>query len=429
MSTERVLSHRVLGLPAHPASAGLARRLVAEVVGDDGSGLVEDAQLLVSEVVTNAVVHARSEVGVTVSLVPGGVRVEVADHSPHLPSPRSYDSASTTTGRGLELVAMLATDFGVIAHEDGKVVWFTLDRGGAPSGTAAPERSAGSARTSRFSGSRYAQAVVDVSLLGVPVALYCAWHQHASALLRESLLLHLNQADVTQMSVAADEIAAGNEALAVLSDGTRELFVTRGTASAPCDVTLAVPLPLLSRFGVLQDTLAQTVRLAARGVLLSPTSQPEVVAMRNWCCTEVLRQGAGLKPTRWVPGVTPATDVKPAPDWDTGHVLGSSQALLAADDTNQIIAVSKSAAALLGWRVDDLVGRRIVTIVPPRLREAHVAGFTDHLVTGRRRIIGTPTTVAALCRDGTELKVRLTIETAGSTGGRTVFIATLDRPG
>ncbi len=87
--------------------------------------MLENAQLLVSEVVTNAIVHARSDSGLTVSLVREFVRVEVADHSPHLPVLKQCDDDSVT-GYGLDLVARLAADFGAIIHEAGKAVWFTL---------------------------------------------------------------------------------------------------------------------------------------------------------------------------------------------------------------------------------------------------------------------------------------------------------------
>ena len=126
MSKQQLLDHRVLGLPAHPASAGLARRLIEEVLEDVVPGeVLENAQLLVSEVVTNAIVHARSDIGLTVSLVREFVRVEVADHSPHLPVLKQCDDDSVT-GYGLDLVARLAADCGVVTHEAGKAVWFTL---------------------------------------------------------------------------------------------------------------------------------------------------------------------------------------------------------------------------------------------------------------------------------------------------------------
>jgi len=122
VSKQQLLDHRVLGLPTHPGSAGLARRLVEEVLEDVVPGeVLENAQLLVSDVVTNAIVHARSDIGLTVSLVHEFARVEVADHSPHLPVLKQCDDDSVT-GYGHDLVARLAADFGVVTHDAGKAV-------------------------------------------------------------------------------------------------------------------------------------------------------------------------------------------------------------------------------------------------------------------------------------------------------------------
>ncbi len=65
-------------------------------------------------------------------------------------------------------------------------------------------------------------------------------------------------------------------------------------------------------------------------------------------------------------------------------MLTSGRGVVAADDANRIIAIRDPLAELPGWRPGDLVGRRVVTLIPPALREAHVAGFTRHLTTGLR---------------------------------------------
>ncbi len=406
-----MLTHRTLGLPLHPASASLARRVVGEVLdGRAHAEVVDSAQLLVSEVVTNAIVHARSEIGLSVSVLDDTVRVEVTDHSPHLPMPRGYDSAATT-GRGLELVHALATDSGVVTHADGKVVWFTL---GGPGGARETSTSTGG-------------DAIDVRLRNVPVGLYCVWNEHAAALLRESLLVHLAE-DEDEQLLLADQVAVANEALAVLATGTRTLFDVRDTGPDHLDVTVPVPRALVPGFVVLRVVLERAVRMAAAGVLLAPSTQPEVVALRNWCCAEVAMQAAGLPPTVWRLAEDP-TDVKPPPAWDTGAVTRSARAVVAADDTNRIIAVSPSAAELLGWTVDDLVGERLVTLVPQRLQVSHVAGFTRFLLTAERRIVGRPTDVVARRRDGSEIAVTLTIQVAPGTGIRTVFVATLEPAG
>jgi PAS domain S-box-containing protein len=95
---------------------------------------------------------------------------------------------------------------------------------------------------------------------------------------------------------------------------------------------------------------------------------------------------------------------------------------VAADQANRILAVSRPLADLLGWEADDLVGRRVVTIIPPHLREAHVAGFTRHLTTGEAHVLGVPLRLPVLTADGTELACDYLVEQVDAPG-RTVYLA------
>ena len=99
---------------------------------------------------------------------------------------------------------------------------------------------------------------------------------------------------------------------------------------------------------------------------------------------------------------------------------------LAADDANRIVAVSRPLADLLGWRVEDVVGRRVTTIIPPRLREAHVAGFSAYLSTGERHILGVPLRLPSLRADDTEIMCTLLIEAASAGPARSIFVAWIE---
>jgi anti-sigma regulatory factor (Ser/Thr protein kinase) len=81
--------------------------------------------LLVSELAANAALHARTEFSVRVKDLGDRIRLEVSDSSPRIPRQRMY-GADATTGRGLQLVAQLAHDWGVAAQADGKTVWVEL---------------------------------------------------------------------------------------------------------------------------------------------------------------------------------------------------------------------------------------------------------------------------------------------------------------
>jgi anti-sigma regulatory factor (Ser/Thr protein kinase) len=113
-------------LGARPYSPRLARRFVSDTLGRWRCGtLTEEAALLASELVTNAVLHACTEIDLTVSRMDGAVRVEVSDTSPR-PVVLRDGSDLATGGRGLYLVEALARDWGVAPHPPGKAVWFEL---------------------------------------------------------------------------------------------------------------------------------------------------------------------------------------------------------------------------------------------------------------------------------------------------------------
>jgi len=116
-------------LAAHPRSAGEARRaLRASLALWDLDALSDDAALLVTELVGNAVSHVGSEVEVSVALRRDVLRVEVADFSPGGAIVASHASDDAEGGRGLAIVESLASRWGVTTHSTGKIVWFELDR-------------------------------------------------------------------------------------------------------------------------------------------------------------------------------------------------------------------------------------------------------------------------------------------------------------
>ncbi|NYE43647.1 ATP-binding protein [Streptomyces fulvorobeus] len=92
----------------------------------------EVAELLLSEVVTNALIHTRHGAVVTVTADPERVRVEVRDFMSGAPEPYVPNADDGTHGRGLVLVRSLADAWGVTAQALGKVVWFELNGAGSP---------------------------------------------------------------------------------------------------------------------------------------------------------------------------------------------------------------------------------------------------------------------------------------------------------
>ncbi|WNB86654.1 PAS domain-containing protein [Cellulomonas sp. ATA003] len=318
-------------------------------------------------------------------------------------------------------------------------------------------------------------AGATVRLLALPTTLWFAARQHHDDLLRELTLhatrhprtgLDLVAADharaVLSAAVAAavDGLRAGEQRVGGLADagesaeapsGASSTVVTdaatdavtdaatdaapgeRGWDPVPIDLTLEVPATMIGDFEALQDALDTAEDLARAGELLARPGLAEVIAVRDWACEQVVAQLAGIPPAAW-----PGLDDVPDADRVAGHgaattagpvqavverVRTSDHGVAAADDTNRIVAVSEPLAHLLGWSVDDLVGRRIVAIVPARLREAHVAGFTRHQSTGEARILGVPLTVPVLRSDGTQVTCHLLIESVEHGAGGSLYLA------
>jgi PAS domain S-box-containing protein len=400
---------RFVTLPPAPESARQARRFVAEVLAAvGGDELVDTATLLTSELVTNGIVHAHTELRVVIEATSRWVRVEVIDGNPMLPVRRGYDEQANT-GRGLEMVELLADDFGMQALEnDGKRVWFRL--GVAP--VDLPEEEAAAVDAP-------AGVTVKVRLRNLPVTLYSAWQEHADAILREAMLVELDRGD----GDISEEYALASQALSALAAETAFVFTTPQGVHLDVDVTL--PRAVVPNFPVLRDVLRRCSEMSAAGELLVPPSLPEIQAVRRWVCDEVGRQGQGVQPRAWEDMAVEDVPVDPMSADAIESVRTSALAQIAADRWNRIIAVSASAADLLGWTASELEDRRLVSIIPPPLRDAHVAAFTRQMLGGPPTILGTPTDVPALHRDGWEVPVTLLIERQADSQGRSLFVATL----
>lgn len=409
---------RVLTLPPASTTVGEARRAVRDTVARAGAAdLAEAAQLVTSELVTNAVVHAGSQVTLRITAEADAVRVEVGDASSHLPVRRSWGQAAGT-GRGLVIVEDQADRWGAARVGDGKVVWFEI---GCPSVPPLEENAPASP---------VADTVIT-TLLNVPLLMHWAWQEHAAALLREYLLYVLDGEPQ-----ALEEHALASEALRLLEEQIPHprLPVDPAVLIASCvepgvtadRVDLVVPVAAVSRFAVLDRLLTRAVEVAKAGHLLGPPTQPEVAEMRQWLCSQVLSQSDGGAPVPWVVdtrlrvsfgGSLQAAEVQREVDRHDVPVL-------VANDACVVIAVTHSLVDLLGY--DDasaLLGARVVAVIPPRFHQAHIAGTTLHATNGRDVLLHQWVRVPALRADGTEVDVDLRVTTRSVSDDARVFVA------
>ena len=119
-------------LPSIPESARIARFHVRAALGFHDLGhLADDAEIITSELVTNAVQHADCDVTETIGVTLARTRdqdsviVVVSDSSPHGPVLRS-PSADSEPGRGLQIVASLSVHWGWLPEPSGKAVYAIL---------------------------------------------------------------------------------------------------------------------------------------------------------------------------------------------------------------------------------------------------------------------------------------------------------------
>jgi PAS domain S-box-containing protein len=442
------MRHRVTFEP-ETSNVGRARQVLQDALTEAGRAEWADAaSLALSELVTNAVLHAHTRVELVIEITAGCLRVEVRDFNPVMPLERSYDRQATT-GRGMALVSALTSSCGVVSlGNKGKNVWFELAFGEPEQSEEELLAAWGDAddwdvQLIEPDESEPASALVGVQLLQVPAVLWLAARQHHDALLRELVLylaehddvgVDLAGADFARSTVSASVIGALEEAADEKSSATAALPYGHPSPMnwAPRAVDLGLELPPETgpAFAALQDALDVGERLAAADRLLVRPGLPEIVAVRDWVCEQIQSQLLGVPATPW-PGTAherfeTSAHVGPELEWDLSAVLSTGRGVVAADDANRIIGISKQLAAQLGWAVEDLVGRRVVTLIPPALRESHVAGFTRHLTTGEAHALGVQLILPVLHADGRDILCRFLIEQAAATDRRTVYLAWIE---
>jgi PAS domain S-box-containing protein len=273
-------------LPYSPASVGAARRFIANRIAawsfpePAGAHLV----LVASELVTNAVLHARTALTLTLELRDGRARVSVKDQSRARPTLRHYQP-DALTGRGLGVVAALSERWGITAAPDGKVVWAEV--GGAAAGlgapaaaqlpppprpTAGPPDLTAGARTVRFP--------------GVPVDGYLALQAHNDALFRELELISIELEAGGSGRVApplADLVGQLYSRFRGQRDSHRDAVaaaLARGDRTVDLETT-ATAAGVRAAWSYL-ELLQRADELCRAGVLLTPEPSVEVKALRRW---------------------------------------------------------------------------------------------------------------------------------------------------
>ncbi len=421
------MQHIQVDLTTDPRSVGTARRSLVSLLEQAGADAwVDSAILAASELMTNALVHTGSLIALQGWATPDGVRVEVTDSSTHLPAERNY-AVTSGTGRGLHIVESSVDRWGAELRPAGKVVWFEI---GHPLG-AFSSSLAGSLEPSP------AESHVAVALRDVPLLMHWAWQEHAQALLREYLMYALDTDPE-----AIDKHARASEALSILYDQLPVPQLPEDPDALLADsveptvtaqqLVVIVPEHSIPHFSTLDSMLTTASETAARGHFLGPPTQPEIAEMRAWICNEVARQSAGEStPRPW----RARTEIRtPLADQDVlraryEELSASQETILATDPSSIIVAVTAPVVRFLGYNDEsDLLGRRIIVVVPQRFHQAHIAGTTLNATNGRRPLLDITLTVPVVRADGSEVPVELTVSPRRLDGETHVFVARFNLP-
>ena len=116
----------IASFPPHPQNVGHARRITRTALAAwDAHDLVDSAETVVSELVTNALQYGRGPVDLTLALTGRHLRIAVTDEGTSLPVPREA-AEDAQSGRGLSIVGMLVESWEVVVRLTGKTVTCVL---------------------------------------------------------------------------------------------------------------------------------------------------------------------------------------------------------------------------------------------------------------------------------------------------------------
>jgi anti-sigma regulatory factor (Ser/Thr protein kinase) len=282
-----------IALPRSPSSVGAARRFIESrtAAWSFPEPATDQLVLIGSELVTNAVLHARTELTLTLELRDDRVRISVMDRS-QAPATLRHYRPDALTGRGLGVVAALSDRWGVSTAPDGKVVWAELQADGDHQAAAVPSppdlRHAPSPRLAGAPGAR------QVRFPGVPVDGYLELQAHNDALFRELELISIELEGDDGARVAAplaDLVDQLYRRFRGQRDSYRDVVAAaqaRGEPTVELETTASAAA--ISGARSYLELLEQADALCRAGVLLTPEPPAQVRALRRWFVDQMAAQ-------------------------------------------------------------------------------------------------------------------------------------------
>jgi anti-sigma regulatory factor (Ser/Thr protein kinase) len=261
--------------------------------------LTTDVALVVTELVTNAVLHGGGCSGVDISLADTGVRVEVGDRS-RVPPVLSHEAPDALTGRGMRLVTAVAARWGAEARPEGKVIWAEVTGEEATQPTLDPDDILGLWDDP----ADQASDLLHVELGDVPTDLLLAAKSHVDSLVREFELASAGEVAGLTAEVPAHLAGALRSVVDRFSDARvaiKHQALDAARAASP-STRLALDLPIAAADAAEEylaaldevDTYCRAKRL------LTLETPPQHRVFRRWYVGELvgqLRAAAAGAPT------------------------------------------------------------------------------------------------------------------------------------
>jgi anti-sigma regulatory factor (Ser/Thr protein kinase) len=285
-------STQKIELPGDVASCSRARHFVEECLAQAANDLRANGSLLVSEVVTNAVLHATGPIVLEVRQKGSAYRISVSDCSTAVPTEKGYQ-ADDATGHGLHIVDYLAAAWGWQRTSAGKIVWFDLPVPFEDSLSSGYER--------RPLDNPYPSGT-PIALIEAPIAEMIRTAAHYDAIYREfRLILELDAVHLQRVpgrllrligKLGDSFLGFGRPAEEAWHAGVRE---KRDTV----DLYFRFPSeagPIVAHYNQLLDEADDFCR-QAKLLTIPPTD--EALNVRRWAFGQVVCQCRGEPPTPW----------------------------------------------------------------------------------------------------------------------------------
>jgi anti-sigma regulatory factor (Ser/Thr protein kinase) len=301
-------------LAADAASVPGARRFVTDGLLSWGmTDLVDDAALCVSELAGNAALHSGSTfMHIALRPLQDAVRLSVEDDGvtpvdavhPRASFPGPDDDLDVlllddepTTGRGLAIVSMLASDWGVESTDIGKRIWVDID--GTDTNEVRPPRGATSAPLGASAGD-LPDGWGLVRLVGCPVQLSLRQDEHLDELVRELQLIGSEHASLRSQALARELEDLLSGPAHARHTGRRIAQQAAAEGRSEIDIEMAMPREFSAEVQKLDVAVKAADVLCDDMRLLTLASSDDLRALRAWMTEQIVEQvERGRPPVSW----------------------------------------------------------------------------------------------------------------------------------